>query len=373
MDGLRRCGRLGFGPGRALGLLRLGVVYWLRINRQARQELAVWERRARRIPDPALRGLALRKLTGEGLNPEAAALFAVLAPRRRRERVVSLIVAYQVLYDYLDALNEEPGCEALRNGLQLHAAMCDALLPGRAPCDYYRHHGRVCDGGYMRELVSACQCLVGEFSSLRRNAAVLTSAAQRCGEAQSHNHAMQVAGPAGLIEWSASLGAVGEGYRWWELAAGGISCLGIHALLAAAADPRFGARDARRIDAAYFPSVCALSALLDSLADYHSDVGSPNHRFVAHYRDGCQAAERLVAIACEAAARLEGVRHRSRHLVILSGIVAYYLSCPGVWRGLPRSAAERLTAWMGWTGGIILGVMRARRRAHERNLSGRSM
>jgi hypothetical protein len=74
----------------------VGLVYWLRIYPQVRRELAAWEHRAGRIPDPVLRNQARGKLTGERLNPEAAALFAVLAARAQRRRLVSLIVAYQV-------------------------------------------------------------------------------------------------------------------------------------------------------------------------------------------------------------------------------------------------------------------------------------
>jgi tetraprenyl-beta-curcumene synthase len=317
--------------------------------------------------------LALEKLTGERLNPEAAALFAVLASRRRRARVVKLIVAYQVLYDYLDAVNEEPGCGMLRNGLALHSAMCDALVPGQPPRDYYRHNRERADGGYVRELVVSCQRLVEALPSLRRNAAVLIRAAERCGAAQSHNHAMQAEGSSGLIEWSNAQRERGAGYCWWELAAGGISCLGIHALLAAGVDPRCPRRDADRLGAAYFPSICALSALLDSLADYHQDAGSANHRFVAHYRDADHVADRLVAIASEATRRLEGVRASERHGVILAGIIAYYLSCPGVWHGLPRAAAERLSAWMGLTGKVMRVVMSIRRRSHAGALRARSV
>ncbi len=106
-----------------MALLSAGAVYWLAIYPQVRRELFVWEQHARMIPDPVLRAQALHKLTVERLNPEAAAFFAVLAPRQGRARVVRLILAYQLLYDYLDGVNELPGCTNLQTGLRLHCAL----------------------------------------------------------------------------------------------------------------------------------------------------------------------------------------------------------------------------------------------------------
>jgi tetraprenyl-beta-curcumene synthase len=353
----------------ALALLGVGVVYWLRIYPQVRRELAAWERRARSIPDPMLREHALGQLSGERLNPEAAALFAVLAPGAQRRRVVRLIVAYQVLYDYLDAVNEEPDLADLRNGLQLHRALTDAVLPNRPVSDYYVHHVSLRgggDGGYMRVLTGVCRQVVRTLPAAAGSAPSLAHATLRCAEAQSHNHAILVGGVAPLIQWSLAQAPDGCDYEWWELAAGGISCLAIHALLASAADPDSGGEDAAALDAAYFPAICALSSLLDSLADYHRDLGTTNHSFISHYRDSGHAAERLVAITADAADRIKPLRNSRLHAIILTGIASYYLSSPSVRDGFPAAAAERLTRHIGPLGTPMRGAMRARRRLHTR-------
>ncbi len=348
----------------ALALLNVGWVYWLRIYPQVRQELARWDQLARAIPDPVLRRLACGKLNGERLNPEAAALFAVLAPRRRRRLVVRLIVAYQVLYDYLDAVNEEPGCTSLHNGLQLHSSLSEAVLLHVPVSDWYRHHPRRDDGGYMLALTRACRGVVAKLPSLGRSGAVIHAATNRCAQGQSHNHALPDAGSSPLVSWSLAQAPPRGDYLWWELAAGGISCLSIHALLASAAHPRNGVAEACRVDTAYFPSICALSALLDSLADYHGDADTSNHSFVAHYRDSAQVAERLVRITADAAAHVRQLRRAGRHSVILAGITAYYLSCGSVAEGFPALAAQRLMRHVGPVGAIMRAVMRARRRLH---------
>jgi hypothetical protein len=217
----------------------------------------------------------------------------------------------------------------------------------------------------MSALTATCRRLAGTLDSAQASSQTLVRAAERVASAQSHNHAIVDSGEAPLIEWSMAQAPAHERYRWWELAAGGISCLSIHALLAEAACRGLDAGEAARVDAAYFPAVCSLSALLDSLADYHGDAHTTNHSFIAHYRDSCEVAERLTAITSEAAVRVGELRRGSRHGVILAGIVAYYLSSPSVDRGFPAAAASRLIGHVGWLGAVMRTVMRVRRRLHS--------
>jgi tetraprenyl-beta-curcumene synthase len=340
---------------------RVSIAYWLAIQPLVRRELAGWDRRARAIPHPVLRAQALAKLDGERLNPEAAALFAVLAPLRARRRVVRLIVAYQVLYDYLDGVNEQPGFDGLPVGLQMHAALSDALEPERQLSDYYAEISGVDDGGYLRELCSACRDVVAGLPCVGRFQAELGRATRRCGEAQSHNHASR----GELIDWSQTQLSSFPEYRWWELAAGGISCLNIHALLACAAQPSTTPEDICRLGSAYFPSICSISALLDSLSDYHADLETGNHSFVSHYRDPSAAGRRLREIASEARSRTAGLPRRARHETILAGILAYYLSCPSVSDGFPAEASQGLIRCGGRLGPAMLAVLRAWRRARS--------
>jgi tetraprenyl-beta-curcumene synthase len=363
------------GVGQLGSLLEMGTAYWLAIQPQVQRELAVWDRMAREIPDDLLREQALAKLSGERLNSEAAALFAALAPRSERRRMVSLIVAYQVLYDYLDGVNECAGFDSLIDGLRLHTALADALLPERRCDDYYLNHPGIDDGGYMLTLCRHCRRLAGMIPAIGLATEVLECATDRCGQAQSHNHAGNAGNagntgdPAGLIDWSREQGPRCPGYEWWEIAAGGISCLNIHAVVACAADPGLDPCDVQMVEAAYFPSICSLSALLDSLADFHNDAESGNHSFVAHYCDGDHAAARMSAIFGEAQDRTSALPNSSRHKVVLAGIVAYYISSPSVWKGFPEAAAERLLECIGPLGASMYAVMRMRRRAYSRELA----
>jgi tetraprenyl-beta-curcumene synthase len=350
-------------PRDALALLGAGTVYWLTIYPQVGRELSEWKKHAQAIPDPVLRAQALHKLTAERLNPEAAAFFAVLAPCRERRRVIRLIVAYQLLYDYLDAVNELPGCTRLRNGLRLHSALIDAVLPDQPLCDYYLHNPRRDDAGYAPALAATCRRILRSLASAARIAPLLAHAAERCGQAQSYNHAIATEGECGLIEWCLEQ-APGSDYLWWELAAAGISCLAIHALFVLAAKPHSIIQEAALLDTAYFPPICSISALLDSLADHHSDAGTTNHSFTARYENSTHAAERLAAIATDAAERISRLRQHRQHTIILRGIVAFYLSSPTVEAGFPAPVAKNLMLSVGPPARVMRAAMRLRRHMH---------
>jgi tetraprenyl-beta-curcumene synthase len=355
-------------PRDALALLTTGIAYWLTIAPTARSELRRWKRYARKIPDPVLRGHALEKLSNEALNPEAAAFFAVLAPKTSRPRLIRLIVAYQAMYDYLDAVNEEPAFSPLRDGLQLHRALLDTVQSRQTSTDYYTHHPQHDDGGYLNALANTCRDALDAFPSTAAVTPALIAAAKRCGEAQARNHAVPVEDYDQLIRWSEKQ-APGSGYLWWELAAAGISCLAIHALFAAAATPKTTPREAQRIDGAYFPAVCAISALLDSLIDLPHDAYTANHSFAAHYTSSGHAAKRYAAIIADAEEQLGGLRHSRRHRIILAGITGYYLSAPeanGDFAHPVTVSAIGAARPMIW---LILAIMRVRRWGHNVALS----
>jgi tetraprenyl-beta-curcumene synthase len=347
-------------------LLRAGAIYWLTIYPQVQQELQRWERQACTIPDPVLRAQALYKLSAERLNPEAAAFFAVLAPWLGRRHVVRLIVAFQLLYDYLDAVNELPACTQLESGLLLHRSLLDAVQPTPSASNYYQYSAKHDeDGGYIHALVDTCKRLVPKLTSTPRLEPLLLSAVNRVCEAQSHNHAIPAEGESGLMRWCSSH-SFDRKYLWWEVAAGGISCLGVHALFALSADPRSTINDAELVDGVYFPPICALSALLDSLSDHYNDIGTANHSFTARYRDSAHAAKRFVAIANEASELIVALRNHRRHAIILAGIVAFYLSSASVRSGFPAPIVDQLTRELGLVVRPIRAIMRLRRKLHSR-------
>jgi tetraprenyl-beta-curcumene synthase len=321
--------------GRATGALAEALMsvwvlarYWSLVVPVARREIARWSTRALLIPDATLREYAVGTLEGEALNAEAATVFALLAPRRHRRTVTRLTVTYQLLYDYLDTLTEQPVQEMVSVGLRLHRALIVALEKPAKEGTPERIHPLALgdDGGYLAALVRACQAEFVCLPSAGSVRDVVRRAAWRCGEAQTYTHASAVVGRDALVGWARRETETHGGYYWWELAAGGISSLGIHALLATAASAQVPAAELAAIDAAYFPSVCAISTLLDSLVDRIQDRASGNLNYVSEYSNDLVAARRLRAIADEATEQVAVLRGAQTHRVIVAGVAGFYLS-----------------------------------------------
>jgi tetraprenyl-beta-curcumene synthase len=316
--------------------------YWPTVAPQVRRELRQWQQLAETIPDPVLRRHALAKLRDEHFNAQVAATLATLTSRPHRAHVVSAIVAFQIMYDYLDGVSEQPVADPRRNGQQLYRAFAVALTPGAPPSNYYRHHPQRLDGGYLDQLVLTCRDALETLPSAQAVVAVARRVAARCAEAQTLAHAIPLHGTAPLRRWGTAR-AGGTGLTWWELAAGAAaSSLTVHALLAAAAHPTTTVGDAVEIASAYL-SICALSTLLDSLADHDRDIRDGSHRYVAYYADNAIACERISAIARSARGGVRGLRNAPHHAMTVAGVAGYYLTAPGATTDVAKAVATRVT------------------------------
>jgi tetraprenyl-beta-curcumene synthase len=318
-----------------------------------------WRRRAEAIPDPVLRRHALTALTEKSPNPEAVAVFAILAPHAHRRGALRAIVALQVAIDYIDILGEQAVPDPLKDGLHLHRALSAAVAPGTAAEDWYRFHPQGEDGGYLSKLVLTCQRSLESLPAAAALQAHTAAAAQRCGLGQSYTHAAAAGDVAALEHWARRQDAP-EGYSWWEVAAGASSSVAAHALIAAAADRCSTARQAQAIDAAYFPSIGALTVLLDDLIDHDHDAATGEHSYIAYYADGEVAAERLGLIAARAEATIGALAHPSRHAAILTGVVGFYLGAEEARLPFARPARDRLLKTCGSGVKPIAAVVRLR-------------
>jgi tetraprenyl-beta-curcumene synthase len=318
--------------------------YYLWVALPVRRCLRELRVRARAIPDPVLREIATRKLEHEHLNAEAAAVYATLAPARTRPMLARLLVTFEVMYDYLDAVSELPCADPVRSGLQLHRALAAAVDSPSNAEDYYRWAPRAGDGGYLAALARDCRSWWGRLPAADQVAPVLRSACLRCGEGQTRTHSVAHAGVEQLAAWGGSLRRESAaGYTWWELAAGAASSLAIHGLLAGAATPGTTAADAVRIDRAYFPSTCAMSTLLDSLIDLEEDALVGEHNYVEYYASLDEAADRLAWIARDGQVASASLPAARTHAVIAAGVIGFYMSAAS---GRVVGAGARVTAAM---------------------------
>ncbi len=343
------------------------AAYWLTIFPLARRELRHWRVRAEAIPHPALRELATRTLEHERLNAEGAALFATLAPALRRPEATRLLVAFQVMYDYLDALTEHRVPEPLRTSRQLHRALLHAL-GGRehAAGGYFAHHPLGDDDGYLAELAVSCRSAFLRLPSAGIAAPHALRAARRSAEGQSQSHAAAFTTDRELIRWAVDAMPPGLDLRWWETAAAAESSLVIHALLASAAQPRLTAECAARVAAAYWPWVTGLNALLDDLIDTAEDAAEGTHSYITRYPSLAVRARRLAAIAAKASSAIDRLPLRPRHAVILAAMTSYYLAAPQARSADVEPVAHRIASAIGTDLRPLVAALRVRRRDHRR-------
>jgi len=344
-----------------LGAVRALATFTTVVVPRVRLHLRRWERLADTIPDVVLRTEALASLRVKRPNAEAAAVFSLLAPRTRRAEVVALLVALQVLTDYLDGVSEAAVDDPLRDGLALHGALVDAVRSASEPTDYYRHHPHCDDGGYVVQLVRSCQQTLNALPAAEIVRETVVGAARRCGEGQSYTHDAIHFGPRRLEVWATTL-AQRSGYRWWEAGAGASSSVAVHALVATAANTRTTLAEAERIDAAYGLGIGSLTVLLDNLVDADADADADTHNYLSYYGCPAVAATRLASIARGVDADLRVLPRRRRHELIAAGVLGFYLSAPEARSAYALPVKRALLAQASPTVWTILLAMRVRRR-----------
>jgi tetraprenyl-beta-curcumene synthase len=338
--------------------------YWLTVFPLARRALKRWTQAAAAIPDPDLRRIAESTLADEHLNAEGAAIFATLSPWRHTPALVRALVAYQVLYDYLDTLTEAPA-HGPADTRYVHRALLDALDPDAASRDWYAHRPGLDDGGYLAALVTTCREALHSLPSYAAVAPSAMRAADLSRHVQALNHDATAGRAQRLRAWARTHPATSR-LRWWECAASASSSLGVHVLAALATEPNMTASRARHAEQAYCVSLGALNTLLESLVDLPRDLRTGDHSIASYYRSPDEAASRIQRIAT--VARMEALRlpNGNRHVIILAGMVGFYLSCAEAWQPHARAAASRTVRAVGYPAHALIAVLRLRRFAVRR-------
>lgn len=339
----------------AATFVRAAVVYWTDVFPRVCLHLARWRRLARRIPDPVLRRLAFEALAKRG-NMEGAAAFAAFAPRAHRGAATLAASAFQSAYNLLDLLGEQPSADPVLDGRRLHEALLFALTPpgpeanqaahaetsareaaGTEPHpgegatavsrDWYEHHPQREDGGYLDALLHECRTAVATLPSYTAVASSARASAARIVAFQSLNLSEAQGDHAALEQWAHEATPPGSGLRWWETAAAAGSSLGVHVLIAAAAQSRLDPSEVSALSDAYFPWIGGLHSMLDNLIDKREDEAA-GHRSLIEYYGPLRAAERMRWLATQAAQAARELPHSSRHIVILAAMIGNYLSTP---------------------------------------------
>lgn len=268
---------------------------------------------------------------------EGAAAFAAFVPRSRRADATLALSSFQSAYNLLDMLGEQPSPDPVLDGRQLHEALLYALSPppsgdatagaDAAPPDWYEHHPQHNDGGYLNDLLAECRTAFAKLPSHQVVAPSARSAAARIVAFQSLNLSESQGDHTALEHWARQATPPETGLQWWETAAAAGSSLGVHVLIAAAADSRLGESEVSSLEQAYFPWIGGVHSLLDNLIDKHEDEAA-GHRSLVEYYGPERAAQRMRWLAEEASRKAQALPHSLQHTVILAAMIGNYLSTP---------------------------------------------
>jgi tetraprenyl-beta-curcumene synthase len=277
------------------------------------------------IPDAPIREDALGALAEKRTHAHGAALFWTL-PQRRNPHLLRLLVAYELIWDFLDNVNERAASSGTLNGRQLHLAIAEALEPGAPISDYYRHHSAHGDGGFLRALVETCReccALLPSYACVR---AVAVNEAHRA-QVLALNHDPDPARRDDALRgWVTAEYPHERSASWWELSGAASAPLTIHALLALAAEPDCSPGDVSSTYDAYCPWLSATTTMLDSYVDQIEDAQSGNHSYVAHYPSQESTVRGIRSLVSRSVAEMRSLRYGKRHAVIAAAMIAMYLS-----------------------------------------------
>lgn len=292
--------------------------------RATSREIRAWRARAELIPSDPIREDALGVLRDKRTHAHGAALFWTI-PNRRNPVLLRLLVAYELIWDYLDNVNERAAAAGVANGRQLHLAISEAIDPGGPVSDYFGQHPLRDDGGYLHALVHACRASCLALPSYPRVAELALREANRA-QVLALNHDPDPHRRDGTLkQWAAVEHADAPG-AWWELSGAASAPLTIHALLALAAEPDCPRAVIDRVYAAYCPCLSATTTMLDSYVDQFEDIENGDHSYVSHYRDEHAMLQGISKLVRAAVREARSLPHGHRHAVIAAAMIAMYLS-----------------------------------------------
>lgn len=319
-------------------------------------EVRQWRALASAIPDEMIRQDALASLAHKRGHTDGAALFCILVPDRDSS-LLRLLVAYEIMWDYLDSVNERGANRGQVNGRQLHLALVEALDPDLPISDYYRYHPRREDG-YLETLVRICRdacCRLPSYEAVR---SLLVREAWRA-QVLGINHELDPLNrDRALREWAQREWPDGHETSWYELTGAASASLTIHALFALAAKPGTSAAEITSVHRAYSPWISAATTMLDSYVDQAEDTRNGDHSYVAHYPTGDVAVRRVGELVSRSVQEASRLPDGERHLLIVTAMQAMYLTKDSARAAAMREHTHALIRAGGPLASLLLPILR---------------
>lgn len=322
------------------------------------REVEKWKARAAEIPDAIIRRDALAALEHKRPNTDGAALLWVV-PACRSPGLLRLLVAYEIMGDFLDSTVERGAHVGIVNGRQLHLALVEAVDIERPVSDYYRYHPWRDDGGYLSRLVEACRSDCAKLPSYERVRPLLIRAATLA-QVQGLNHEPDLVLRNTVLEdWAFRESDSSIGVGWYETAGAASAWLTVLALMAVAAEPGAVVHHAELVFLAYFPWIALAATLLDSYDDLVEDQVNNTDSYLGRYESFEVVVQRLDELLRRATYEASILPGGERHAVIVASMIALYLSKDSV-MGAEMGSTSRMLLRAGGPLAMVLGpVLRA--------------
>ncbi|GAB1543855.1 tetraprenyl-beta-curcumene synthase family protein [Scytonema sp. NUACC21] len=284
-----------------------------------------WKKRASQIPNLELRKQALMSIETKTFHCEGGAIYGLLAKNNIHE-VISFIVAYQTISDYLDNLCDRSTSLDPEDFQALHESMFHALTPGKEGVDYYRFRKDREDGGYLKQLVKTCQDVLEKLPGYPKISLALYELAKYYCELQVHKHVQIEERVPRLKAWFESHQDNLPEMSWYEFSACAGSTLGIFCLIAYASHENCSKNLIQQIKNAYFPWVQGLHILLDYLIDQEEDRQGGDLNFCFYYKNKNEMTKRFTHFVKKANESVTQLPHTNFHQMINQALIGIYVA-----------------------------------------------
>lgn len=299
---------------------------------------------------------------------DGASLFCTI-PSRRSPELVALLVAYEVIADYVDEIDEQRPAGQLERGRQLQAALIEAVAPAnrsRATCLAGTH---ALDGGYLETLVSVCRTTFNGLPSSASAAPYVRRAAELTRVLCLNHEADDRRRDRLLAAWAREHLQREPGLIWFESPAAASAWLPVLVLLALASEEDC---TPERFEAAYYayhPWISLLGTMLDSYVDMRADLAAGRHSYAARYGSAPEISRRLVPLIRRALREASSLYHGARHEVIVASMTAMFLSSEAARAPGSDEAPRALLLSAGWLSRLVALMVRARKALQPRSAS----
>jgi tetraprenyl-beta-curcumene synthase len=307
--------------------------------------LSSWQNRLDDCPDENLRGQALASIKHKRFHAQGGSIYA-LYPGVPINPLLSFIVAFQTISDYLDNLCDRAQCLDGESFKQLHIALADAVSLNTTEyipsTPYYKLYPYQDDGGYLLDLVTVCRNQLRQFPNYYLVEKHCLSLVELYSALQTYKHTYPREREKLLEEWIRPKLAHYPEISTWEFAAATGSTLGIFMLVAGSSLLKLDGQAPAQIVEAYFPWICSLHIMLDYLIDQEEDKIEEDFNFVAYYKDKAECCRRMIFLWRKSKEHAQKLPNPTFHLTVIEGLLALYLSDAKALQGNVSAITEAL-------------------------------